>query len=130
IAGAAQVGQTLTVDASSWELTAGGTHPLALSYQWYRSGKAISSAKSASYTLAVADLSKTMTVKVTGKSIGYTTVSKTSPKTAKVVRGTIAGAAGADVTLDPTKMRLTVAPTGVTEQGVKYTYRWLRNGKS
>src|SRR5690606_18618236 len=59
--GLAKVGETLSVDAAGWSLEPGGTHPLALTYQWYRSGKAISKAKSATYTLVSADRAKTIT---------------------------------------------------------------------
>lgn len=130
ITGTPRVGEELLVDASQWDLAPGGTHPLRVTYQWYRSGTAIKNATASSHILVAADLGKTMTVKVTGKSTGYTSVSKTSAKTAKVARGIIAGELAPTVSLDPVAMKLTAAPAGLTEPGVKYSYQWLRNGSS
>lgn len=64
------VGQvvTVTADAADWSPTT-----VALSYQWYRSGKAIKGAKAATYTPVAAGLGKKLSVKVSGKLAGYST---------------------------------------------------------
>jgi hypothetical protein len=80
IAPAPKVGQQLVIDTADWQ-PAG----LKFSYQWYRSGKAISKAKATGYTVTAADLGKLLAVKVTATLRGYTTVSKTSKATAAVV---------------------------------------------
>jgi hypothetical protein len=58
----------------------GSWHPsgVKLSYRWYRNGTPITKATHASYTLRKADGGKKITVKVTAKKTGYSTVDKTS----------------------------------------------------
>ena len=79
ITGIATVGQILTATTGTW-----APAPVTLSYQWYRNGKKIKNAKSLTYTLVKADKGKKITIKVTGKKTGYTTLTKTSKKTGKV----------------------------------------------
>lgn len=62
-------GKTLSVDAGTWQ-----PGPVRLAYQWKVDGK----------NLVKADKGKKITVKVTGKKTGYTTLTKTSKKTGKV----------------------------------------------
>jgi hypothetical protein len=80
IKGTARVGTVLTAAAGSW-----GPAPVTLTYRWYRSGKAISKATTASYTLTKSDKGKKITVRVTGTKAGYTKVVRKSAETAKVV---------------------------------------------
>jgi hypothetical protein len=80
VAGVAEIGETLTADPGVW--TPAPDSPL--SYQWYRSGKAIKGATGDSYLLFKADKGKTIKVKVTAKKVGYANTSKTSKSTAKV----------------------------------------------
>jgi len=72
ISGTAKVGKTLTAKVST--KTPGAT----LSYQWYRSGKAISGANKASYKLVKADKRKKVSVTVTANLTNYTSLSKSS----------------------------------------------------
>lgn len=72
ITGTVKVGKTVTAKTGTWS---SGTK---LTYQWYRSGKAISGAKSAKYKVKTADNGKRLTVKVTGTKAGYNKVTKTS----------------------------------------------------
>lgn len=78
ITGTAKVGQKLTAKPGRWGT---GTR---LSYQWYANGKAISKATASTLTLPAAVKGKKITVKVTGKQTGYTTVTTTSKGTAAV----------------------------------------------
>lgn len=73
IAGTKKVGKKLTVKAGSW-------HPSGakLTFRWYRNGHAIAKATGKTYTLKKADGGKRITVKVTAKKNGYSTVSKVS----------------------------------------------------
>lgn len=78
ISGTLAVGSTLTANTGTW--TTGTT----LTYQWYRSGVAISGATAKTYNLVAADQADTMMVRVTGRKAGYTTVAKYSANTAAV----------------------------------------------
>jgi len=78
IHGAATVGSQLSAAAGTWSAGA------KLSYQWYRSGKAIKKATHRMYQLTGADRGKSIVVKVTGRKAGYTTVRRSSAATEKV----------------------------------------------
>ncbi|KQY56093.1 hypothetical protein ASD11_16650 [Aeromicrobium sp. Root495] len=78
IIGTAKVGKRLTVSRGTWSPTP------TFSQRWYANGVAISRATGSSFTLTRAQKGKTITVKVTGRRSGYTTVSRTSARTAKV----------------------------------------------
>ena len=78
ITGTTKVGSTLGVSRGSW------TSGVTFSYQWYRSGKAISGATGSTYLLTTADKGKTLTVKVTGVRTGYTTAAKTSKSSKRI----------------------------------------------
>jgi hypothetical protein len=78
VTGTLTVGSTLTANPGTW--TSGTT----LTYQWYRSGVAITGATAKTYVLVSADQAGTMSVRVTGSKAGYTTVSKYSANTAPV----------------------------------------------
>ncbi|MDR0504330.1 MAG: carboxypeptidase regulatory-like domain-containing protein [Bifidobacteriaceae bacterium] len=58
----------------------------ALQYQWYRSGKAIAGAKSATYRVSKADAGKRLSVRVKASVVGGKAVAKRSAKTSKVKR--------------------------------------------
>lgn len=79
ISGTVKVGKKLTAKPGTWSPS--GT---TLSYQWYRNSTKISGATKSTYKLVKADKKKKMTVKVTGKKTGYTTLTKKSAKTKKV----------------------------------------------
>lgn len=70
VSGTIQVGQvvTATTNAADW-----APNTVALSYQWYRSGKAIKGAKAATYTTLAADRGKKLSVRISAKLSGYTT---------------------------------------------------------
>lgn len=78
IDGTTQVGQSLTATEGDWRPAP------AFSYQWHRSGTAITGATGNTYTLVTKDIGKTITVKVTARRTGYTTVPKTSAATTSV----------------------------------------------
>lgn len=79
ISGTARIGKTLTVKPGTWKPA-----PVTLSYQWYRSGTRINRATQSTYTLTSKDRGRKITVKVTGRALGYATRSSTSRATGKV----------------------------------------------
>jgi hypothetical protein len=79
ISGTAKVGKTLKAKPGTWK-----PKGFSFTYQWFRSGAAISGAIKASYKPTIADKGKKLTVKVTGKKAGYPTITKASKATGKV----------------------------------------------
>ncbi len=79
ITGTTKVGQKLTANPGTWKPS-----DATLTYQWYRNSTAIKGATASTYKLAKADKGKKITVKVTGRMDGYTTLVKASKKTGKV----------------------------------------------
>jgi hypothetical protein len=129
ITGTAQVGQTLSVNTVSYTTVDGAVASPIRTYQWYRSGTAISGATAQTYQLAASDVGKTMTVKVTGGQIGYISHSATAPATSPVIKGTLAGSlALPSVTSSPTGLLTAVITAGsMTESGLtKTSYQWYR----
>ncbi|ACZ31542.1 protein of unknown function DUF1535 [Xylanimonas cellulosilytica DSM 15894] len=122
ISGTAQVGKTLTAVPGTW------TPASTFTYQWFRSGAAISGATKRTYVLAAADRGKTITVKVTGTSPGYAKVTKASAATASVK----VGALTAPAPVLPATVRVglkTTVTTGAWTSGTKLTYQWVVGGK-
>ncbi|MEN3344568.1 MAG: hypothetical protein V7635_1144, partial [Arthrobacter sp.] len=79
VTGSAVAGQRLTAVPGTW-----GPAPVALAYQWKRSGVNIVGATTGSYVLTAADVGKTVTVTVSGSKAGYTAAAKTSAATKAV----------------------------------------------
>jgi hypothetical protein len=73
ISGTASVGKTLTAKPGAW-----GPETVTLTYQWLRTGVAISGATTSTYKLTAADAGVPITVRVTGKKSGYSDAAKTS----------------------------------------------------
>ena len=120
INGTVASGSKLTAVPGTW--TTGTT----LSYQWLRAGVAITGATTSTYTLTSSDISKTLSVRVTGVKTGYTTISKTSAATTAVTAGTLT-APVPTITGQPTvNSKLTAVP-GTWTTGTTLSYQWLRN---
>lgn len=119
VSGTVAYGATLTAKPGSW--TAGTT----LTYQWYASGKAISKATAVTLKLGTAHKGKTISVKVTGKKSGYTTVAKTSKSTGKVATAGTPTVSGSAVV----GSKLTAKP-GTWTSGTSLTYQWYSDGKA
>ncbi|WP_051053741.1 sunset domain-containing protein [Leucobacter salsicius] len=120
VTGTVKVGMSLAANPGKW--TAGTSH----TYQWLRNGRAIKGAMKSSYKLVAADAATRITVKVTGKKLGYTTVGKTS--TSRNVPRVISGYS---VSFTGTmKIGYTVkAKTAAWKPApVKVSYQWLRDG--
>ncbi|MFT4220962.1 MAG: hypothetical protein QM611_10635 [Microbacterium sp.] len=80
ISGTAKIGEKLTAKPGTWD------SGVTLTHRWYADGKAITGATKSKYTLKKAQAGKRITVKVTGKKSGYTTVTKASKVTRTVRR--------------------------------------------
>lgn len=123
ITGTKAVGYTLTATTGTWSPLATTT-----TYQWYRSGAAISGATAATYKLTSTDAGKTMTVKVTGAKAGYVTKAVTSAATSAVLKvfttapvPTISGTRKVGYTLTAVPGTWSPTPTGTS-------YKWYRSG--
>ncbi|MFW5473106.1 carboxypeptidase regulatory-like domain-containing protein [Knoellia sp. CPCC 206450] len=122
ISGTKTVGYTLTAVPGTW-----GPAPVALAYQWFRSGVAITGATASTYTLTTTDQGKTLTVRVTGSKTGWTSAAKTSAATTTVLGAltaptpTISGTRTVGYTL--TAVPGTWGPAPVT-----LAYQWFRSG--
>lgn len=84
ISGQAIVGGRLTAYAGDWYPA-----PVALSYQWLRSGTAIPGAVASTYTPTADDKGKALSVRINGTKAGYTPAERTSAETAVVTTGVI-----------------------------------------
>lgn len=78
ISGYRYLGHRLRAVTGSW------TKGTRFTYRWYRNGKPIRNATKSTYRLQRADVSKRISVKVTGKKTGYVTVTRTSASTVRV----------------------------------------------
>jgi hypothetical protein len=113
ISGNARVGSIVTANPGTWG------DSVVKTYVWRRNGSAISGATNQSYTLKADDLSKSLTVVVTGTKTGYVTASQTSlPMTvlAAPQPPQIFGAARVGVTLS--------ADPGDWPDGTNIVYSW------
>ncbi|AEI11986.1 carboxypeptidase regulatory-like domain-containing protein [Cellulomonas gilvus] len=79
VSGVRRVGARLTAVTGTWRPS-----PVALSYQWYRNGRAITGARAATYVLKAADRGMRIEVKVTGRKEGYVTAARRSAKTVAI----------------------------------------------
>jgi Trypsin len=125
IAGARNVGHTLTATTTAW-----GPGTVALNYLWLRNGKAISGATHSSYRLAAADRGRKITVMVTGRLAGYATASEAS--TTKTYTGYPLFSAAPTPTISDTTpavgQSLRVTPGRWTPGTVRLSYQWRANG--
>lgn len=123
ISGSARPGLTVTASRTGWY---SGT---TFTYQWKANGWSMSGATASTYKIPSSLLGKSLTVTVTGRKTGYSTLVKTStavkvteasqPTSAAVQ---IKGAVRADSSV-------TAAPSGWAT-GTTYTYQWKSNGAS
>ncbi|WP_265521830.1 hypothetical protein [Oerskovia flava] len=123
VSGTVRVGNKVTAKPGTWSPSA------TLTYQWKLDGKALSGATTSTYTPTAATHGKKLTVTVTGKRTGYSTVSTTSTATT-VAAGTftvvptpkISGTAHVGKTLK--------ASPGTWSPAAKASYQWKANGKA
>ncbi len=123
ISGTRAVGKKLTATVD-WKPTA------KLKYQWYRNGKKIKGATKVSYTLKASDLNDRFSVRVTAGKSGYTAVTKTSSKTAKVKKGTLVLGTPSISDAATVGKKLTASSSGWGPGKVSLSYRWYRDGRA
>lgn len=122
ITGTAKVGEKLTAVPGDW-----APKDVALAYQWYRGSAEIKGATASTYAVQPADAKASLKVAVTGTTLGYTTVTKTSAATDPVV-GVITGATPV-ISGDAAVGETLTADAGSWEPAqTALTYRWYRNG--
>lgn len=119
VSGSLVVGEELSANLGSWSV---GTN---FSYEWYRSGVKIDGATGSSYAIRSADVDKAITVKVTGSLTDYSTTSRTSAATAKVMASSQPSITG-DVVVGSTLG----VNRGVWSAKVVFSYQWFRDGKA
>ena len=129
ISGTVQVGQTLTASVTSLVDIDGVGTP---TYQWYRSGDAVSIATGTTYTLVRADFEKTITVTASYTDGYETSESKSSAATAAVIAPANTLPTGS-VTISGTAqvgLTLTADASGLVDPDIigTITYQWNRNG--
>jgi hypothetical protein len=143
ITGDIHVGGTLGIASRTYtNVKTGATLDVGTSvietYQWYRSGIAISAASggtASTYTLTSLDKGKAMTVRVLATDPTGLVLSNTSTSAGTQLVGTnlIAGTSIAAVTVAKTTTTdfattLKATVTGISETGVTYKYQWYRAG--
>lgn len=122
ISGTAAVGKTLTVVNGTWTPS-----NVSFTYQWYRSGTAISGATGSSYSPVAADVGYYLTVTEIASLTAYTSTTVSSAATAAVLNQmtkatpTIAG----NTTIGSV---LTATPGSWTPSATTLSYQWYRNG--
>ncbi|QSR33059.1 hypothetical protein CFI00_21645 [Nocardioides sp. S5] len=125
ISGTGRVGTTLTSTSVAWDPAETET-----TLQWMRNGTAISSATSATYTVAPGDLNASITLRATGALPGR------EPTTASSNAITAREGAAPTATTPPRIQGIpkvgavvTGTPPAWEQQGVQQSIQWLRNGQ-
>jgi hypothetical protein len=132
LSGTAVFGRTLSVTKGTWTVSAvgnWGSGPLVTTYQWYRNGVAIVGATAATHAIVVADIGKTLTVRVATRyagyrSAGYTTsagVVAYAPAPRMVKAPYVAGTAAAGKVVTARAGTWTPVPTS-------FRYQWRKDG--
>jgi hypothetical protein len=121
VSGSFTVGSTLTAKAGTW--TSGTT----FAYRWLRDGHPIANATKATYTAKASDAGTALSVTVTGKKSGYTSVARTSVESLVGLRltKTPAPAITGSTTVGET---LTATPGVWAPSSVVLEYQWYRSG--
>lgn len=121
IVGTRAPANTLSVDLGAWSPS-----PSSVSFRWLRDGKKITGATAATFTVRPKDRGHKISVRVTGRLFGYTTVTRTSAKV-KIVKGfnpatvAVTGTPAVGQALSGGLVGLTPAPTSVS-------FQWYADG--
>ncbi|MGJ9404188.1 S8 family serine peptidase [Arthrobacter sp. KK5.5] len=121
VSGTRTVGHTLRAVPGTW------TTGTSLTYQWYRSGVAVSGAKYATHRLTASDAGKRLSVRVTGRKTDHTTASRLSAATTAVAKGTLTGAVPTISGTRKVGYALKAVP-GTWTYRTTLRYQWYRSG--
>ena len=133
ISGTAQVGETLTADTSGIADEDGLTNA-SFAYQWQADGADISGATDSSYTLAIDDESKVISVKVSFSDDAGNEEESTSAATAAVEAEPNTSATGAPAISGTAQVgeTLTADTSGIADEdgldNATFSYQWLADG--
>ncbi|HWJ09673.1 MAG TPA: CHAP domain-containing protein [Nocardioides sp.] len=123
IAGTPQVGTQLTANPGTW------TPSATLSYQWFAGGVAVTGATARTYTPVAADYGKQMTVRVTAKRSGYSSVAVTTRPTEAVIKGTLTVTDPPAIGGEPFVGKQLVGTSGVWNRpDTDFEWRWFVDG--
>ncbi|GAB2710202.1 hypothetical protein BKA24_002701 [Microbacterium marinum] len=122
ISGSAKVGAILKVGTAGWQ--AGTT----FRYRWQADGAPIAGATKSKFTPTAVHRGKSITVSVTGAREGWTSVTKTSGRTAAVAMGTLKTATPKLSGRVKVGSKLTVQPGSWTKDA-KLSYTWKADGR-
>ncbi|MEP9382729.1 YncE family protein [Nocardioides sp. KR10-350] len=123
VSGTPQVGRRLTARTGSWTPTP------AYTYQWLRNGKAIKGATDEKYAVVAADAGTRLSVRVTAKKTGYTTVTRTSMPTSTVRKAALKTSRPWIKGLTKVGRTVTAVP-GSWTSGARLHYQWRANGRT
>ncbi len=123
LSGRAAVSFTTAADSKPW--TPAVDH---YEYQWYVDGKAVPGATEWGYIPVAKDLGKRIRARVTGVRDGYISVSRWTPWSDKVIRGSFWTQRPRIVGSTRTGQQLSIEMDAWQITPDRYTYRWLRNG--
>ena len=97
------------------------------SYQWLRSGVAITGATRTSYSIKSDDVTESLSIRVTFTKTGYLPTTVTS-SAVTVTAGTLTKTVVPTISGIKSLGKLLTATTGIWDSGTKFSYQWLRNG--
>lgn len=126
ISGNQRVGQTLSVANLSYTTIDGAASPTR-AYQWYRDGKAISGATTASFVTTATDFGKKLSVRVIATAPGYLPHTVTTAATGKLAAGIFTGSPTVAVTQAASVLTVSAPlPATIDETGYTLSYQWYR----
>jgi hypothetical protein len=124
ISGSAQVGVTVTASPGSW--TPASASP---AYQWLIDGSPVTGATTASYTPVAGDAGRSLQVRVTASTSGYTAATATSTAIA-VGTGTLTATKKPQVTGKAKKNATLKVSPGTWSTKVTVSYTWYAGAKA
>jgi len=122
ISGTVRVGNSVKASVGTWSPSA------TFSYQWKQNGHAISGATHATYTPSASYRGKKLTVTVTAKRSGYTTVTRTSA--AKTIGYGVLVAPTPKITGTRRTGHTLKVSVGTWKPKPSFSYQWKRNGST
>ena len=125
IQGGAEVGQTLSLTASSWSPA-----PTKVTTQWYADGVALDGATGPSLVLTRDHIDKTISARTTASASGYRKSTSTTPGTTPVLAKPVTMTSPSRVKgTAEVGRRLVARPGDVRPGDAVVTYAWLRDGQ-